>query len=122
MVMKLIVHLLKTDIILSFILWAAVSFDVSHHNKEGDQQGEDIEKTNGVTTEPKIAKKKKKKDKASKEVKESEDHPNNVNAAIGPEETERAGQVEDASTVDVKERLKRAASAKKKKSKKETAA
>lgn len=94
--------------------------DDAHEKKEGDQQGEGMEKKNGVTTEPKSAKKKKKKDKASKEVKESEDQPNNVDATIGPEETERAGQVEDASTVDMKEKLKRVASAKKKKSGKET--
>lgn len=94
--------------------------DVAREKKEGDQQGEDMEKKNGVTTEPKSAKKKKKKDKASKEVKESEDQPNNVDATIGPEETGGAGQEEDASTVDVKEKLKRVASAKKKKSGKET--
>ncbi|CAN4127845.1 unnamed protein product [Withania somnifera] len=94
--------------------------DVAHEKKEGDQQGEDMEKKNGATSEPKSAKKKKKKDKASKEVKESEDQPSNVDARIGPEETGGAGQVEDASTVDVKERLKRVASSKKKKSGKET--
>lgn len=93
--------------------------DVAHEKKEGDQQGEDTEKKNG-SSEAKSAKKKKKKDKASKEVKESEDQPNNGDASIGPEETGGAGQVEDVSTVDIKERLKRVASAKKKKSGKET--
>ncbi|PHT40661.1 hypothetical protein CQW23_19515 [Capsicum baccatum] len=93
--------------------------DVAHEKTEGDQQGKNMEKKNGETSEPKSAKKKKKKDKASKEVKESEDQPNNVDASIGPEETGGAGQVEDVSTVDIKERLKRVASAKKKKSGKE---
>ncbi|PHT74438.1 hypothetical protein T459_21715 [Capsicum annuum] len=96
-----------------------VSVDVAHEKIEGDQQGKNMEKKNGATSEPKSAKKKKKKDKASKEVKESEDQPNNVDASIGPEETGGAGQVEDVSTVDIKERLKRVASAKKKKSGKE---
>ncbi|XP_059275166.1 uncharacterized protein LOC132029811 [Lycium ferocissimum] len=94
--------------------------DVADEKKEG-QQAEDVEKKIGGTTEPKSAKKKKKKDKA-KEVKESEDQPINVDGTIQPEETGGAEQVEDASTVDVKERLKRLASAKKKKSGKETAA
>ncbi|KAH0648177.1 hypothetical protein KY285_033425 [Solanum tuberosum] len=93
--------------------------DVANEKKEG-QPSEDVEKKNGGAIEPKSAKKKKKKDKASKEVKESEDQPNNVDATTGPEETGGAGPVEDVSTVDMKERLKRVASAKKKKSWKET--
>ncbi|XP_016502196.1 uncharacterized protein LOC107820424 isoform X1 [Nicotiana tabacum] len=94
--------------------------DVANEKKES-QQGEDAEKKNGVVTEPKNAKKKKKKDKASKEVKDSEDQPDSSDATIGPEETGGgAQQIEDASTVDVKEKLKRVASAKKKKSSKET--
>ncbi|WMV42797.1 hypothetical protein MTR67_036182 [Solanum verrucosum] len=93
--------------------------DVANEKKEG-QPSEDVEKKNSGATEPKSAKKKKKKDKASKEVKESEDQPNNVDATTGPEETGGAGSVEDVSTVDMKERLKRVASAKKKKSGKET--
>ncbi|KAJ8555407.1 hypothetical protein K7X08_012903 [Anisodus acutangulus] len=93
--------------------------DIANEKKEG-QQGEAMDKKNGVTTEPKSAKKKKKKDKTKE--KESEDQANNVDATVGPEETGGAKQIEDASTVDVKERLKRVASAKKKKSCKETAA
>lgn len=93
--------------------------DVANEKKEG-QPAEDVEKKNGGAIEPKSAKKKKKKDKASKEVKESEDQPNSVGATVLPEETGGAEQVEDASTVDMKERLKRVASAKKKKSGKET--
>ncbi|XP_015168468.1 uncharacterized protein, partial [Solanum tuberosum] len=93
--------------------------DVANEKKEG-QPSEDVEKKNGGAIEPKSAKKKKKKDKASKEVKESEDQPNNVDATTGPEETGGVGPVEDVSTVDMKERLKRVASAKKKKSGKET--
>ncbi|XP_055820653.1 uncharacterized protein LOC129889397 [Solanum dulcamara] len=93
--------------------------DVANEKKEG-QPAEDVEKKNGGATEPKSAKKKKKKDKASKEAKESEDQPNSVGATIQPEETGGAEQVEDASTVDMKEKLKRVASAKKKKSGKET--
>ncbi|WMV42799.1 hypothetical protein MTR67_036184 [Solanum verrucosum] len=96
-----------------------VSTDVGNEKKEG-QPAEDVEKKNGGAKEPKSAKKKKKKDKASKEVKESEDQPNSVGATVLPEETGGAEQVEDASTVDMKERLKRVASAKKKKSGKET--
>lgn len=93
--------------------------DVANEKKEG-KPAEDVEKKNGGATEPKSAKKKKKKDKASKGVKESEDQPNNVDGTTGPEETGGAGPVEDVSTVDMKERLKRVASAKKKKSGKET--
>lgn len=93
--------------------------DIANETKES-QQGEDAEKKNGVVTESKNAKKKKKKDKASKEVKESEYQPISSDATIGLEETGGAEQIEDASTLDVKEKLKRVASAKKKKSSKET--
>ncbi|KAM3378777.1 hypothetical protein P3S68_011190 [Capsicum galapagoense] len=95
--------------------------NVTNEKKEGgDQQGEDMEKKNAATIETKSAKKKKKKDKASKEVKESVDQSNNVDATIRPGETGRAGQVEDVSAVDMKEKLKRVALAKKKKFRKET--
>ncbi|KAF3662545.1 putative syntaxin-32-like [Capsicum annuum] len=95
--------------------------NVTNEKKEGgDQQGEDMEKKNAATIETKSAKKKKKKDKASKEVKESVDQSNNVDATIRPGETGRAGQVEDVSPVDMKEKLKRVALAKKKKFRKET--
>lgn len=93
--------------------------DIASEKKEG-QPAEGVEKKNGGATEPKSAKKKKKKDKASKEVKEPVDQPNSVAATIQPEETGGAEQVEDASTVDMKEKLKKVASAKKKKSGKET--
>ncbi|KAJ7966095.1 stress response protein NST1-like [Quillaja saponaria] len=68
----------------------------------------------------KNAKKKKKKDKAAKEVKESQDQPNNADASNGPDVGEGSEQAdEDSSAVDVKEHLKKVTSIKKKKSSKE---
>ncbi|PSS17795.1 Mitochondrial glycoprotein [Actinidia chinensis var. chinensis] len=91
------------------------SHDVMKDTKDGDvNEIGDGEKKENVPTESKGAKKKKKKDKSSKEVKESQDQPN------GPEENAGAELAEeDASGIDVKERLKRMALAKKKKSNKE---
>ncbi|KAI4337381.1 hypothetical protein L6164_015805 [Bauhinia variegata] len=84
---------------------------------EADGDGEKKENT---TVESKSAKKKKKKDKASKEVRESQDQPNSTDANNGPDEVTITEQMEeDTSTVDVKERLRKVASAKKKKSSKE---
>lgn len=87
--------------------------------KDGEPNG-DGEKKENPPTESKSAKKKKKKDKALKEVKDMHDQASNSEsngideAAAGTEQTE-----EDASAVDVKERLKKMASMKKKKSSKE---
>ncbi|XP_028779356.1 nuclear ubiquitous casein and cyclin-dependent kinase substrate 1 [Neltuma alba] len=88
-------------------------------NEDAEAVG-DGEKKENSTAESKSAKKKKKKDKASKEVKESQDHLDGADTNNVPDEAagaENAG--DDKSTVDVKERLKKVASAKKKKSNKE---
>ncbi|PIN14214.1 hypothetical protein CDL12_13168 [Handroanthus impetiginosus] len=93
--------------------------DVTKEKKEGQLNG-DEEKKDSVPAESKTAKKKKKKDKGSKEVKEPQDHPSSSDAPNEQEETAGTEQAdEDASGVDVKERLKKVASAKKKKSNKE---
>ncbi|KAL2525505.1 Uncharacterized protein Adt_10559 [Abeliophyllum distichum] len=90
------------------------SSEVSEEKKDG-QLNSETEKKVSVPAESKSAKKKKKKDKASKEVKEPQEQ-------LGSSQEESAGteQAEDdASAVDMKERLKKMASAKKKKSSKE---
>ncbi|KAI3468274.1 hypothetical protein Pfo_024937 [Paulownia fortunei] len=93
--------------------------DVNKDSKEGQLNG-DAEKKDSALAESKSAKKKKKKDKASKEVKEPQDQPNSSDVPNEQEENAGTEQVEeDASAVDVKERLKKVASAKKKKSNKE---
>lgn len=87
-------------------------------NKEGQSNGV-AEKKDSAPTESKSAKKKKKK---SKEAKELQDQPDTSDAAVPNEQDKTAGSehVEgDSSAVDVKERLKKVASAKKKKSSKE---
>ncbi|KAL6530782.1 hypothetical protein OROGR_014642 [Orobanche gracilis] len=96
--------------------------DVAKDSKEGQSNG-DADRDNNAPTEPKNAKKKKKKDKASKEGKESEDRPNSSDALNGPDETTGTEPAdEDASGIDVKEKLKKMASVKKKKSGKEMGA
>lgn len=94
---------------------------IIHAEKKDGQLNGDAEKKDSGPVESKSAKKKKKKDKASKVVvKESQDQPNSSDVPQGQEELTGAEQgEEDASAVDVKERLKRMASAKKKKSSKE---
>ncbi|KAL2543850.1 copper ion binding [Forsythia ovata] len=95
------------------------SSDISREKKEGQMNG-DIEKKDNVHAESKSSKKKKKKDKASKEVKERQDQSSSSDVPNRQEETAETEQVkEDASAVNVKERLKKVASAKKKKSNKE---
>lgn len=88
--------------------------------KNAESNGEMAKKENALV-ESKSAKKKKKKDKSSKEVKESsQGQPEGIDA--GNDEAEEAGEnkkLEEASAVDVKERLKKVASVKKKKSSKE---
>ncbi|XP_062022807.1 uncharacterized protein LOC133739100 [Rosa rugosa] len=80
----------------------------------------DAEKKENHPAESKSSKKKKKKDKASKDAKESQDQPNNSGVTNGPSEVAGTEQTEeDTSTIDVKERLKKMATAKKKKSTKE---
>ncbi|MBA0593917.1 hypothetical protein Gorai_010844, partial [Gossypium raimondii] len=87
------------------------SRDVAQEKKDGE--GEKKENPPG---ESKSAKKKKKKDK-SKEGKESQDQLTSTDATNGPDEAAGTEQnEEDASAVDVKERLKKMASMKKKKS------
>ncbi|XP_043725310.1 DNA ligase 1-like [Telopea speciosissima] len=90
--------------------------------KKTEELNGDVEKKENVPSESKSAKKKKKKDKSSKDVKEQQDHPNGSEVNNGgldetPVGTENAE--EDASAIDVKERLKKVASMKKKKSSKE---
>ncbi|CAA0821338.1 Unknown protein [Striga hermonthica] len=85
----------------------------SKDRKEGQTNG-DAEKDNVAPGESKSAKKKKKKDKSSKETKEPQDQPNEPDKIPGAEHAD-----EDSSTVDVKEKLKKMASVKKKKSGKE---
>ncbi|KAL1552455.1 neurofilament heavy polypeptide-like [Salvia divinorum] len=91
--------------------------DVNKDGKEVQLNGVEEKKDSAAPAESKSAKKKKKKDKASKEAKEPQDQPNTSDA---PKEQDETEQVEgDSSAVDVKERLKKVASAKKKKSNKE---
>ncbi|KAK4388893.1 hypothetical protein Sango_2226300 [Sesamum angolense] len=95
------------------------SSGVTKDRKEEQLNG-DADKKENAPAESKSAKKKKKKDKASREVKEPQDKPNSSDVPNEQEETAGIEQVEeDASAVDVKERLKKVAAAKKKKSNKE---
>ncbi|XLS79770.1 hypothetical protein HN51_063995 [Arachis hypogaea] len=80
--------------------------------KVEDRNGE-LEKEN-ATGESKNAKKKK--DKSSKEQKESQDLPDSVADGKTTTETAGTGRAEDAPVTDVKERHKKVASVKKKKS------
>ncbi|KAK6129705.1 hypothetical protein DH2020_036571 [Rehmannia glutinosa] len=94
--------------------------DVTKETKEGQSNGDVDKKDNNAPVESKSAKKKKKKDKASKEAKEPHDQPNSSDAPNGQEEIDGTEHLqEDASAVDVKEKLKKMASTKKKKSNKE---
>ncbi|KAJ9183445.1 hypothetical protein P3X46_007297 [Hevea brasiliensis] len=94
------------------------SRDAAQEGKEPEPNAEG-EKKESAPGESKSAKKKKKKDK-SKEVKEPQDQSNTSEVDNGADEAAGTEQVdEDSSAVDVKERLKRMASAKKKKSSKE---
>ncbi|KAL6544282.1 hypothetical protein OROGR_010779 [Orobanche gracilis] len=94
--------------------------DVAKDSKEGQSNGDADQKGNNAPTESKNAKKKKKKDKTSKDGKEAEDRPNSLDALNGPDETTGTEQAhEDASGIDVKEKLKKMVSVKKKKSSKE---
>ncbi|KAI4376937.1 hypothetical protein MLD38_014638 [Melastoma candidum] len=87
--------------------------------KDGELDGEG-EKKDNAPGESKAVKKKKKKEKSSKEAKDAQDHPNNSDTQNVTEETAGAEQAgEDGSSVDMKERLKKMASTKKKKSGKE---
>ncbi|KAJ7966096.1 stress response protein NST1-like [Quillaja saponaria] len=88
--------------------------------KKDAEHDADGEKKESATAESRSAKKKKKKDKAAKEVKESQDQPNNADASNGLDVGAGSEQTdEDSSAVDVKERLKKVASMRKKKSSKE---
>lgn len=96
------------------------SSGVAQDKKDGEEANADGERKENISAESKSAKKKKKKDKTPKEGKESLDQPNNSDATNGQYEAAGAEQTEeDASAVDVKERLKKMASLKKKKSSKE---
>lgn len=95
--------------------------DATKVKKDGDASGVgDDEKKESLPLESKSAKKKKKKDKSSREVREQEDQPNSSDVTNGLGENVGAENAEeDASVMDVKERLKKMASVKKKKSNKE---
>ncbi|MBA0817069.1 hypothetical protein Gohar_001660, partial [Gossypium harknessii] len=97
-------------------------FVIYSHFRDAVQEKKDREgeKKENPVGESKSAKKKKKKDK-TKEGKESQDQPTCADATTnGPDEVAGTEQTEeDASAVDVKERLKKVASMKKKKSSKE---
>lgn len=95
--------------------------DATKVKKDGDASGVgDDEKKESLPLESKSAKKKKKKDKSSREVREQEDQPNSSDVTNGLGENAGAENAEeDASVMDVKERLKKMASVKKKKSNKE---
>ncbi|XP_019463316.1 PREDICTED: stress response protein NST1 isoform X2 [Lupinus angustifolius] len=94
--------------------------DESHgaEKKEEDHNGV-VEKKENAAGESKNAKKKKKKDKSAKEQKESQDQPGKVDAGNTTSNTAGVEKAEDATAIDVKERLKKVASMKKKKSSKE---
>ncbi|TQD92258.1 hypothetical protein C1H46_022140 [Malus baccata] len=95
------------------------SSGVTQEKKVENQNG-DVDKKENATGESKSAKKKKKKDKSSKEPKESQDQPDGTNGgSAAADENTGTDKGEDASTGDVKERLKKVASMKKKKSSKE---
>ncbi|XP_020968106.1 uncharacterized protein LOC107615209 [Arachis ipaensis] len=85
----------------------------SAEKKVEDRNGE-LEKKENATSESKNAKKKK--DKSSKEQKESQNLPDSVADGKTTTETAGTGKAEDAPVTDVKERHKKVASVKKKKS------
>ncbi|XLR51738.1 hypothetical protein S83_002410, partial [Arachis hypogaea] len=91
----------------------------SHGNMIAEKKVEDrngeLEKKENATSESKNAKKKKK-DKSSKEQKESQNLPDSVADGKTTTETAGTGKAEDAPVTDVKERHKKVASMKKKKS------
>ncbi|XP_073129453.1 uncharacterized protein [Henckelia pumila] len=97
--------------------------ELADASKEKDGQfNEGAEKKDNGPAESKSAKKKKKKDKAAKEPKEPQDQPqpDGSDCPNGQEKDAAAEEVEeDASAVDLKERLKKVASSKKKKSNKD---
>lgn len=115
----------------------AVLAELGYPKKESSEQDESCslvmeekkeEKKENASGESKNAKKKKKKDKPSKEAKElpeqpsgkePRDEPNGTEAGNGVDETEVEKRV-DTPAADIKERLKKVASAKKKKTGKDT--
>ncbi|KAF5176980.1 nuclear ubiquitous casein and cyclin-dependent kinase substrate 1-like, partial [Thalictrum thalictroides] len=88
--------------------------------KKPEELNGNAEKKENPPVESRSAKKKKKKDKTAKEAKD-QDQPNGSGATNGlPDEAAGADQgEEDTSTVDVKDRLKKVVSMRKKKSNKE---
>ncbi|KAK8597933.1 hypothetical protein V6N13_095327 [Hibiscus sabdariffa] len=102
-------------------------FGVAQNERDGHDESHEVEqekkddggKKENPLGESKSAKKKKKKEK-SKEAKESHEQPTSTNFTNVPDEDAPVEQTEDdASTVDMKERLRKMASMKKKKSSKE---
>ncbi|RDX71311.1 hypothetical protein CR513_49363, partial [Mucuna pruriens] len=82
--------------------------------KEDDHNGAVVKEN--ASGESKSARRKKKKDKSSKEQKESQDQSNGMDVESMTSETAGIEKEEDASAIDVKERLKKVTSMKKKKS------
>ncbi|GAB2261701.1 hypothetical protein Droror1_Dr00002698 [Drosera rotundifolia] len=101
-----------------------VKFDVPEeegdaHEKDAGQASENGDKKEGCAPESKNAKKKKKKDKSAKEAKDSQEKPNGADVTTEQNESAEAELAEEASIVDMKERLKKISLSKKKKSSKE---
>lgn len=76
-------------------------------------------KENNASGESKSAKKKKKKDKLSKESKEQQDQPSGTEVGSGADENVGSEKAVDGPSVDIKEKIKKVASVKKKKCSKE---
>ncbi|KAG1335502.1 hypothetical protein COCNU_03G016210 [Cocos nucifera] len=90
--------------------------------KKPEEQNVDGEKKENVPapSESKSSKKKKaKKDKSSKEAKEPQEQPNGLETHKSPDEAAAEPEEEDAAAIDVKGRIKKVASVKKKRSNKE---
>ncbi|KAJ8760123.1 hypothetical protein K2173_010979 [Erythroxylum novogranatense] len=92
-------------------------FHGSAQDKKGDN--EELGKKENAAGESKSARKKKKKEKSLKEAKDFQDQPVDASAGHGADETAQTEKAEDASAIDVKERLKKVVATKKKKSSKD---
>ncbi|XLR34910.1 hypothetical protein HN51_044223 [Arachis hypogaea] len=99
-----------------FLTWNLLPvLENSNAEKKVEDRNGELEKKENATSESKNAKKKKK-DKSSKEQKESQNLPDSVADGKTTTETAGTGKAEDAPVTDVKERHKKVASVKKKKS------
>ncbi|KAJ8770443.1 hypothetical protein K2173_017934 [Erythroxylum novogranatense] len=96
-----------------------ISGDNSHEKDCKAEDNGELQKRESAAGESKCGKKKKKKEKTSKEPKDFQDQPQGFDAGHKVKETAGTEKTEDVSTIDVKERLKKAIATKKKKSSKE---